>query len=452
MLAIPSDAWVYVFGPFRVDPTRGLLFHDSEIVPLPERLFALLLALIRADGNVVSKEALASTVWRDGEMSDGNLNQHVYMLRRLLGERARDRLYIMTVHNKGYRFAAPVNVVRETDADVADNLDDASGGVLGSGLEVFRHYSQGSYQVEKRTAESLRCALDHFEAALQLDPNCAPALVGIARAYAFLAEYWYVPGSHAFPKATFAVLRALEIDPASGTAHAVLSNVRLFCEWNWREAKREIETAGRLNPNATAVRTSAMWYYECVGANDKAMSEIRHALLLEPSSPALQVLLGRAFIHCGDYKRAIAHLSNLIDSGPEFAAAAPYRAQALILDGRPEEALADLGKPVGTRAEDLALRMPLLGRAYADCGQTERAQAVYARLKELSRTEFVVSWNLALVATALGLYDEALDHLEDAYARREPSLPLLRGAPWFAAISDDPRFKTLLRGVGPYDI
>ncbi len=45
-----DSPWVYVFGPFRLDPARGLLTYGSEIVPLPRRLFELLQALIEANG------------------------------------------------------------------------------------------------------------------------------------------------------------------------------------------------------------------------------------------------------------------------------------------------------------------------------------------------------------------------------------------------------------------
>ena len=109
--ALPQSPWVYAFGPFRLDAARGLLTYGSEMVPLPQRLFRLLLALIEADGKLVEREHLASVVSPDAPISQANLSQHVYMLRRVLGERARDRLYIMTAHNKGFRFAQPVSIV-----------------------------------------------------------------------------------------------------------------------------------------------------------------------------------------------------------------------------------------------------------------------------------------------------------------------------------------------------
>lgn len=441
--------WVYVFGPFRLDPTRGLLTYGSEVVPLPERLFSLLLALIEANGTVVSRRQLAMVLSPDEPLSEANLSQHVYMLRRILGERAKDRLYIMTAHNKGFRFACPVSIVVPSQDQVpVKSIDGRDDPLLDGGFEAFRHYSRGSYLLERRTAGALRTAIDYFTAALAVNTNYAPALVGLARAHAYLAEYWYVPGSYAFPKAKDAVMRALQIEPSSGSAHAVLSNIMLFCEWDWREAKREIDVAVRLNPDSIAVCTGAVWFYECTGANERALAEAQHALSVEPSSPGLQILLGRVLTHSGDYDNAIAYLSHLIESGPEFAIARRHRAQALILNGRPGDAVVDLLMLPQDRAEDVAMRLPMLGRAYAEMGETERAKEIYATLLEVARTEFVVYWNLAVIAVGLGRYDEALDDLERAVECREPSLPLLRSSAWFAPISKSARFKGLLRSVG----
>ena len=107
----PKLSPIYAFGSFHFDPVRGLLSHGTAVVPLPERLTQLLILLIHANGNVIDKETIASRVWPDTAVSDGNLSQHMYMLRQLLDEHARDRSYVVTVRGKGYRFVAPVSVV-----------------------------------------------------------------------------------------------------------------------------------------------------------------------------------------------------------------------------------------------------------------------------------------------------------------------------------------------------
>jgi len=443
---------IYAFGSFQFDPARGLLSHGASVVPLPERLSQLLALLIRGNGGVIDKETIASRVWPDNVVSDGNLSQHMYMLRQLLDERAKDRAYVITVRGKGYRFVAPVSVVAPSPGEAPLNgSDELPAPLFGSAPEVLNHYWRGSYLLEKRTASALTAAAEQFEAALRFDDENVPALIGLARAHALMAEYWYAPGSYAFPKAKTAIVRALEIDPSSAEARATLADILLFCDWNWADAEREIEIAIRLKPQSTSVYTTAAWFYMCKGQGDESLRQLQRALLIEPSSPALQLFVARMFQHRGEYRRAIDSFSNLIESGPDFSLARRYRAQAFILNGQPGEALADLLLLPQDRAEDLALRLPLLGRAYADCGDTERAETIYRTLQEMARTEHIVGFNLATIAVGLGKLEEALDHLEEALKRREPALLMLRILPWFRPIAGRSRFKALLRAIWPND-
>jgi tetratricopeptide (TPR) repeat protein len=359
---------------------------------------------------------------------------------------------VITVRGKGYRFVAPVSVVAPSPGEAPLNgSDELPAPLFGSAPEVLNHYWRGSYLLEKRTASALTAAAEQFEAALRFDDENVPALIGLARAHALMAEYWYAPGSYAFPKAKTAIVRALEIDPSSAEARATLADILLFCDWNWADAEREIEIAIRLKPQSTSVYTTAAWFYMCKGQGDESLRQLQRALLIEPSSPALQLFVARMFQHRGEYRRAIDSFSNLIESGPDFSLARRYRAQAFILNGQPGEALADLLLLPQDRAEDLALRLPLLGRAYADCGDTERAETIYRTLQEMARTEHIVGFNLATIAVGLGKLEEALDHLEEALKRREPALLMLRSLPWFGPIAGRSRFKALLRAIWPND-
>ncbi len=442
---------VYAFGSFRFDPARGLLAHGNVVVPLPERLARLLALLIHSNGSVIDKETIASRVWPEAAVSDGNLSQHMYMLRQLLDERARDRAYVVTVRGKGYRFVAPVSVVAPPLPHATGSGDEAADPLFGGPPEALEHYWRGAYLLEKRTASALATAAEQFEAVLRVDRDHVPALIGLARAHALMAECWYAPGSYTFPKAKAAIVRALEIDPSSAEARATLGNILLFCDWNWCEAEREIETAIRLNPKSTSVCVTSAWFYMCKGDGARSLRQMQRAVLVEPSSPVLQLALARIYLHTGEFRRAIDALSSLIDGGPDFAMARRHRAQAFILSGQPAEALADLLLLPQDRAEDIALRLPLLGRAYAECGDGERAESIYRRLLEMASTEYVAGFNLATVAVGLGRLEEALGHLERGLARCEPALLMLRSLPWFEPIAQRARFKSVLRAVWPVE-
>lgn len=443
-------SWVYAFGGFRLDPNRGLLTYGSEVVPLPDRLFALLLALISANGSVVTRESLARAMSPDDDMSEQSLAQHMYLLRRILGERARDRLYIMTVHSRGFRFTAPVTVVNPSDDEEHLAGPDAPPKLLAAGIPAFRHYIHGSSLLERQSASSLRSAIKAFEDALTISPEYEPALVGLGNAYSMLAEQSYLPGPYAFSHAKRLVIRALKANPKSAAAHAAISNLFLFCDWDWREAKREIDKAIRLNPDSVAVCTNAAWFHSCSGAPDRALAQTQHALEMQPASLSVQILLGRTLIQCGELEQALQYFADLAEN-EDNTIAQRYHAVALLLANRPHEAVIDLlgmNTHAIDRSEEVAMRLPLLGRAYGDSGDMDRANEIYEKLLELSKTEYVTHWSLALVATALERYDKALNHLEASVKYREPSF-VRRGSFWFAPLVRTERYKDLVRAAGP---
>jgi len=98
----------YRFGPFMLDSGRRMLLSGLGSRPLPEKAFHILALLLEANGTVVSKETFLSRVWPEGDVSEANLTQHIFLLRQVLGETAGQNDYIVTVAGKGYRFAKSV--------------------------------------------------------------------------------------------------------------------------------------------------------------------------------------------------------------------------------------------------------------------------------------------------------------------------------------------------------
>lgn len=113
------------FGPYRIDPEHRLLLRGESVVPLAPKAFDLLLVLIEHGGEVVSKDDLMKLLWPDTFVEESNLGQHVFQLRKALGERPQDHAYIITVPGRGYRFAEAVRpVTREQTQVVRDETQE----------------------------------------------------------------------------------------------------------------------------------------------------------------------------------------------------------------------------------------------------------------------------------------------------------------------------------------
>jgi DNA-binding winged helix-turn-helix (wHTH) protein len=101
------------FGRFRVLLRRRQLLSDGVPVELGTRAFDLLLALLDADGSLVTKEELMSRVWPRVVVSEENIRLQVSVLRKALGA---DREVIHTEFGRGYRF---IDVLRVNNATAA---------------------------------------------------------------------------------------------------------------------------------------------------------------------------------------------------------------------------------------------------------------------------------------------------------------------------------------------
>ena len=113
---------VYEYGPFRLDTGSGQLQRDGAQVPLGQRAFDLLLALLRADGGVVSRDELYDAVWPGQAVEDSNLSVQIAALRKALGTADDGQSPIQTVARRGYRFAGSVREVLGPPANAARDL------------------------------------------------------------------------------------------------------------------------------------------------------------------------------------------------------------------------------------------------------------------------------------------------------------------------------------------
>jgi len=72
-----------------------------------------LIILVRNRGHVVKKDDFMREVWPDEFVEEGNLAQHIFILRRAFGDTADHPQYIETVPRQGYRFLGLVKEIHD---------------------------------------------------------------------------------------------------------------------------------------------------------------------------------------------------------------------------------------------------------------------------------------------------------------------------------------------------
>ena len=93
------------FSRFCVLPRARQLLVDEQPVELGSRAFDLLMVLIGAPGNLVTKSEIMSRVWPGTVVEESNLKVQMSALRRALNA---GREVIKTVHGRGYVFTSEI--------------------------------------------------------------------------------------------------------------------------------------------------------------------------------------------------------------------------------------------------------------------------------------------------------------------------------------------------------
>jgi DNA-binding winged helix-turn-helix (wHTH) protein/tetratricopeptide (TPR) repeat protein len=165
------DRTVYSFGPYRLDLALSRLERDGAAVPLPPKAFDLLVLLARNTDRVLSKEELIKTLWPDSFVEDANLTQHVYTLRKALGDQADGCPYIDTVPRRGYRlvvrdFSAAEPAAPRVDADERRFVAVLHCAVVDAAAIVERLGSSAMHDVMREIVAYSERAVAEFEGVL----------------------------------------------------------------------------------------------------------------------------------------------------------------------------------------------------------------------------------------------------------------------------------------------
>ena len=95
-------------GEWLVRPSLNRLEHNGEVFQIEPKAMDVLVELAEHAGQVRSKNRLIRVVWGEAFVTDDVLTQAIRLLRRALGDDAKEPTYIETIPKRGYRLITPV--------------------------------------------------------------------------------------------------------------------------------------------------------------------------------------------------------------------------------------------------------------------------------------------------------------------------------------------------------
>jgi DNA-binding winged helix-turn-helix (wHTH) protein/Flp pilus assembly protein TadD len=451
---------VWAFGRFELDSQTGELRRDGILVRLTPQALQVLLALVEAPAELVSRDELRRRLWAEGTFVefDRSLNFCLSRLRKALGDDARHPRFVQTLPGRGYRFIAPVQTrglpvpallprraPRTRLAAAAAVLALAT--LPASYRGVVRDARAESLYEDARALcgpDGWRRSVELYRQALARDPGFAAAHAGLASSYLALGEGGWLAPVQAFPPAEDAARRALAL-AETAEAHLVLGRALMAYEWDLSGAERELTRALALDPSSVPAWVALARLYSAGGDHEQAVRTAQHAEALDPASPeAIEELAW-----C--YSRA----SRLDDAGRQFR---------LLMERRPEEAhhrLFELLRRAGRdreamkEADALMQRVGVpepqraaLRRMPPDAAAAAYLRGTVAHLQGEASRYRVPPERFALLYAALGDSGKALAFLSQAAEERSPGLVTALADPTLDSLRGQPDLLRLLQRVG----
>ena len=312
-----------------------------------------------------------------------------------------------------------------------------------SNSEAYRLYLQGMYLANKRNGQDAEKAIEILGQAVALDPGYARAWAGLAYTHRTLSLYIPSVTTHdTYQKSMGAVKKALALDQNLSEGHSALCENKYLYEWDFPGAEVECKRAIELDSRSAQAHEIYSRFLMGRGRHDEAIFEIETAIDLEPASRFSQRNYGRALFYARRYSEAAAQLERVLEMDQTFVSTYSWLTSALALQGDEAKAFEWFRKLLSYRKVEEATGQ-IFERAFQRSGWRGVLVEWLKRTDQIGGSLF----DQACYNAQLGNKDQAFNHLEQIYQRREIWMAYLRVDPRLDSLRDDPRFSDLLRRV-----
>jgi len=308
-------------------------------------------------------------------------------------------------------------------------------------LEAYQAYCRGRYFWGRFSRPWVEKAMQCFYEAATLDPRYALPHAGLADAFLVAGFAGALPPREAWALAAESSQRSLALADGIPEPHVSAGFLRLFQDWDWTGAERELRLAVDLAPESTAPHQWLGLLLDLEGRRDEATLVLRRAEALDPLSMVGAALSGLHHAFGGDHGAELAQARRTLELDPHQFLGHWAVGAALQNLGRHDEAVAEHRQALEL-AEGSAFLKPVLARSLALAGRPEEARGLVAGLGDAS------PYQQATVHLALGETARALDLLATAADARDPWVVILAVDPMMRPLRGEAEFEELVRRVG----
>jgi TolB-like protein/lipoprotein NlpI len=310
--------------------------------------------------------------------------------------------------------------------------------------EAQAEYQAGRREWNKRSKEGFENAIQHFERAIELDPNYADPYTGLADTYILYPFYSFSTPDVAIPKAKEYAQKAIEINPSTAMAYTSMACVLYMYEHEWELAEENFKKAIQLNLNYP---TGHHWYGMFLihmGRADQAIPFLIKGMQLDPKAMIIKNGLSIAYSCAGQKQMALKTVDTQFQIDPYFPPGM-HNKYGMLLADTSENAVNHLNKAIEKYPKQPVIRWSLFNVHWA-AGDHELAKdqlvELHARFHDkLSKARFAELYFI------MGKEDIAYEWLEESIASKEGPVFFTAVIPSMKKFQAQPRFRELFRKI-----
>lgn len=428
----------FSFDNYVFDLNAGLRC-DGRAVHLPPKEKGLLHMLLCARGQVVRKDELIAKVWGTVDASDESISRTVYRLRVAM-QTVNGPDVVETIYSSGFRIRVPVRVTRVDESSSLSAITHSARPGAVSALMGAREF------LARRSARDIDAAAGAARLAITLDPGFAAAWATLAEVRVFQAIRALRQPREAAWLARQAADSALEIDPECAPALAVRGWTRALVEHDFGAGLLDLDRALGLDPDYWGANLLRGWALQAMGRHRESVAMMRRAFELNSAGHAVNAILAYYLMLAGELDEALASARELALRFPTIDDAQAIVCVISAVHGLHGEAIEHGHRALHLAPDTPAMHMPL-AYALAAAGQHARAREMLETIEGFNLPQ--PSACLAPVYLALGERARALALLADACERGQPQFAWTRDDPRLAALHGDPQADSLWARLRP---
>jgi adenylate cyclase len=238
----------------------------------------------------------------------------------------------------------------------------------------------------------------------------------------------------------------MELDDTMAEAHCTSALIKIWYDFDWPGAEREFKVAISLDPGQV---TALLWqslYLSAMGRHQEAIASVQRARESEPLSPIVNIYLGVARTHAGQYDLAIRQLNQTIELDPHNYRTYMFLGRALSGAARYREAIEAHNRALSINPDNLEA-LAFTGAAKAAAGDRPGALMVLEQVVAAeSRTEPAIL--VACICASLGDDAQMFHWLQKAVEKKSTPIYIVFFDDCFRKYESDPRFHSFLASVG----